>query len=175
MTYRRLYGCPHGALGLCTHTWARAAQALSRRITFLVTETWPGPGPILRRRLLPSSACTKCSARASAWADVCAQGMCEARIPGQDTPDQAQPWLDPESWSWPMRGPIRGQCIRLRSRPGILPPETATGCKFVFSSSHFYHLHSQHIDFLQLLLSMKGVFSINVVKNKILFMHTLGL
>ena len=111
MTYRRLYGCPHGALGLCTHTWARAAQALSRRITFLVTETWPGPGPILRRRLLPSSACTKCSARASAWADVCAQGMCEARIPGQDTPDQAQPWLDPESWNWPMRGQCPGHVI----------------------------------------------------------------
>ena len=71
-----------------------------------------------------------------------------------------------------MSWPITGQCIRLRSRPGILPPETATGCKFVFSSSHFYHLHSQHIDFPQLLLSLKRVYSINVVRNKTLLMHS---
>ena len=122
MTYRRLYGCPHGALGLSTHTWARAAQAEEDHFPRDRDLAWPGPGPILRsrRRLLASSACTECSGpgQASAWADVCAQGMCEARIPGQDTPDQAQPWLDPESWSWPMRGQCPGHVICLDQSQG---------------------------------------------------------
>ena len=144
---------------------------------------WAGPHP---QEAPPAIICVhqvQCPGQCVGWC-MCSRNVRSAHPrPGHSWPSPALAWpgileLANERTvprSRDMSWPIRRQCIRLRSRPGILPPETATGCKFVFSSSHFYHLHSQHIDFLQLLLSMKGVFSINVVKNKILFMHTLGL
>ena len=70
-----------------------------------------------------------------AWADLCAQGMCDAlmlRASPARTPraDQAQPlsWLDPESWpstnhksvfkSRDLSWPIRGQCVITSSGSG---------------------------------------------------------